>query len=125
MENSDVDGFTARAVAAEEFPQLNSFCVVLAETIYGGGSRLEIQRALSFNAADVERGMNTYCLCTDSGATYYGGVTGWQLDGNQLSLSLTTEAANTLGTGQNILIDVETSRDSLAALDAGLRRVFA
>ena len=97
----------ARAVAVEEMPDLNAFAVVFAEREDGGGGRLEIQRALSFDEQDRAEGMDTYCLCISSGATHYGGVLSWKLTPGVLELTLSPEAAAELGLDELVQVAVQ------------------
>jgi len=117
--------FVATAGAAEELEDLNTFAVVLAERSDGSGSRLEIQRALTFDEADRQSGMDTYCLCTHTGATHYGGVKSWQKNGDKLELLLDAEAADELGIDVNVSIELRMAEDNVDIVLAGLRRVLA
>ena len=66
--------FIATSVAAANVQDLNALVVLFAENPDGSGARLELQRALSFDAQDCQLSHDTYCLSTETGATYYGGV---------------------------------------------------
>jgi hypothetical protein len=114
--------FKAKEVAAVELSDLNTFAVVLAEGPDGNGSRLEIQRALSFDGQDRQLGLDTYCLCTEDGATHYGGVTSWTLNQSVLEVRLDTKAATALGVEGGFVVDFPPER--LPTLKDGLERVF-
>jgi hypothetical protein len=113
--------FTAHAVAAEELRELYAFVVVLAEDPDGSGPRLELQKALSFDEQDRMLGLDTYCLCTEAGATCYGGVKAWTIGPDALEIRLDADAAETLGT-PGFAIDFPP--EEFAALRDGLTRVL-
>jgi hypothetical protein len=113
--------FTGRAVAVQELHDLNAFVVVLAENPDGSGARLELQKALSFDEQDRTLGLDTYCLCTEAGATCYGGVIAWTLGPNALEIRLEADAAETLG-APGFAIDFPS--EDFAALRGGLTRVL-
>lgn len=114
----------AGAAAFEEMPELNTIAVVFAENADGSGERLELQRALTFDAQDRKLRQATYCLCVSSGATHYGGVRSWQLDRSGLELKLTREAAATLGIDAHIRVELRQKAAPRAKLLEGLRRVL-
>jgi hypothetical protein len=102
--------FTAKGVAATELPDLNSHVVLLAEDPDGdGGPCLQISRALTFSKQDGVLGQDTYCLCTQTGATVYGGVRSYTLNGSTLTMRLDPRAQDALGvTGEfSILLDAD------------------
>jgi immunity protein 10 of polymorphic toxin system len=97
--------FIANAVAAVELSDINTVAVVLAQEPDGSGVRLEIQRSLSFNEQDRRCGQDTYCLCTEHGATWYGGVRSWTLGPNSLEIMLEPRAAEALGVQGGFVVD--------------------
>lgn len=113
--------FDAKAVAAVELADVNTFAVVLAEADDGSGQRLELQRALVVNDEDRERGWGTYCLVTDDGATVYGGLSSWKLDGDTLRIVLEHQAAAALGTDGFV---IRYPREQHDVLHEGLARVL-
>jgi len=113
--------FSARAVAAEELRDLNAYVVVLAESLDGSGARLELQKALSFDEQDRALGLDTCCLCTETGATCYGGVVAWTLKPDALEIRLDADAAEALGTPGFAIALPPTE---LAELRDGLARVL-
>lgn len=118
--------FTARAVAAEELPDLETFAVVFAENVDGSGQRLELQRSLPPNEDEEDEDMQTYCVCTEDGACCYGGVTGWSLDGARFELRLDERAARVFGAdGFVVTLEEDPAVANDPALRAGLARVFA
>jgi hypothetical protein len=114
--------FRAKVVAAAELPDLNTFAVVLAEDGDGSGLRLEIQKALSFDEQDRRLGLDTYCLCTEAGATYYGGVTSWTLTEGSLELRLDEKAAEVLGVEGGFVVNFAPER--LPAIKEGVERIL-
>lgn len=109
--------FTARAVAAEELPDLETFAVVLAEHEDGSGLRLELQRSLT---DDADPGLDTYCLCTEDGACHYGGVASWSFTGRVLTLALDARAAAVFGVAG---FEIEVGGD-VDRVTRGLERVL-
>ena len=67
-------------------------------------------------------GMDSYSVSTDSGATFYGGVESARVDGTELTLRFTPEAAETLGLPRELLFRFEDQAAVKVAGD-GLRRV--
>lgn len=117
--------FKALGVSALEMPDLNSFVIVLAEEPDGSGKRLEIQRALEFDEQDRELGQDTYCVCTDQGATYYGGITSWEVAGDVLRIVLNTKAATALHVKDGFEIEVGVDAEALAQLKSSLQRILS
>lgn len=116
--------FAAKSCAVEELPDLNTLAVVLAENDDGSGERLELQRALSFDAADIESGMDTYCLVVSSGASHYGGVLKWDVEECSLALTFDEVAAKELGVEQAVKIDLKVEASDVSMLRGGLQRVL-
>jgi hypothetical protein len=114
--------FKAKTLAAVALPDLNTFTVVLAEESDGSGKRLEIQTSLLFDEQDRQCGQDTYCLCTEEGATYYGGVTSWTLTQNSLQVCLDAKAAETLGVDGGFIVNF--APESLPTLKEGLERTL-
>lgn len=114
--------FNATAVAAVELAEHRVFTVVLAENSDGGGERLEIQKALSFDEQDRRLGMDTYCLCTAKG-TAYGGVTSWALAGDSLEIRLDAKAESALGVDGGFLVGFPPEYRQV--LEESLARLFA
>ena len=105
--------FKADAVAAQEMEDLNSFTLIVAENEDGSGSRLEIQKALAFDEQDRELGQDTYCVVTDTGATHYGGIESWVLEGGVLEIKLPTEVAGLLGLDGGLRIEIDPAHHRL------------
>jgi hypothetical protein len=97
---------------------------VLAEMPDGDGARLEIQRGLTVDPQDEALGENTYCLCTQTGATYFGGVQSWRLDDGFLLISLDELAALTLGVDRQVSIKLRLTDQALSAVTAGIARAL-
>lgn len=117
--------FTARGVAATNLPHLNSQVVVLAEDPdRDGGPRLEISRALTNTKQDRELGQDTYCLCTQTGATVYGGVGSYSLDGSTLTMQLDPRAQEVLGVPAEFSIRLEADAATLEEVRAALATIL-
>ncbi len=115
--------FSANAVAAEVLQEANTFVVCLAEELDGSGQRLELQRALSFDEQDRGMGMDTYCVATESGASYYGGVRSWNLEPKLLTLELDVEASTVLGVS-GFEVELNVSSSEIQKLARGLHWVL-
>jgi hypothetical protein len=119
---SGVRKFRARAAAAVEIADINTFAVVITENEDGSGARLEVQRALSPDEQDRMNGQDTYCLCTEDGATHYGGVVSWSITRSSLELRLDSVAAATLGVNDGFLIALDPT--DVLLIEEGLRKVL-
>ncbi len=119
-----MSSFVATAGTAEELEDLETFVVVLAEMLDGDGARLEIQRGLTIDPRDEALGENTYCLCTQTGATFYGGVQSWRLDNGFLLICLDELAALTLGVDRQVSIELRLTDQALGAVTAGIARAL-
>lgn len=116
-----IAAFAARRMFVGELPELATFVVVLAEDEDGGGDRLELQRAFAFDEQDRRLGHDTYCVCTEDGATSYGGVSGWSLASGRLAIRFDDTAAAVFG-ARGFAIAVAAADH--AELVAGLARVL-
>jgi hypothetical protein len=114
--------FTATAGAAERMDDINTYAVVVADD---GGMRIEFQRAIEeFDEQDRALGMDTYCLCTHTGATHYGGVTGWSVKDGVLRVELDADAALELEVDRALAIELCMSTEEIEAVTAGIERVL-
>lgn len=120
----NMEELTVRAVAFETLEDLNTFGVFLAENQDGTGERLEIQRALEFDEQDHDLGMDTYCLCVSSGATHYGGVASYHIEGEYLTMHLEDEAAASLGVDNGIRFKLEVPSETVQRLAPALTRAL-
>ncbi len=114
--------FRASAVSVGELPDVNAFCVLLAEKEDGSGARLEIQRGLAFDDQDRELGQDTYCLGDENGASHYGGVISWELSSGLLRLDLDEAATQEMDVDGGYLVEVK--RADEAQLRVGLERML-
>jgi hypothetical protein len=74
---------------------------------------------------EIDLGMDTYCLVVDPGqATHYGGVRECELDGQRLRLTLTQEAAETLGMPLDTSFALDITPQQVDLLGRGLARVL-
>lgn len=116
--------FVATAGMAQEFEDVDTFAVILAEEADGDGARLEIQVALVDYPQDEALGQDTYCLCTQTGATHYGGVTAWRVRDGRLTLWLDEHAADELGVDRDIAIELRLPDATIATITAGIERAL-
>lgn len=114
-----------RAAAFDTHEDLEADVLVLAEREHGEGRRLELQRPLDPTEDDRRLGMDIYCLVDEAGATHYGGVTAWSLDGTTLRLGLTSEAADVLGAEGGYLITLAgPAAEARKAVERGLASIL-
>ena len=74
---------------------------------------------------EIRLGMDTYCLVVDPGqATHYGGVRECELDGGRLRLTLTQEAAGSLGMPADVTFALDLTPQQVDLLSRGLARVL-
>jgi Immunity protein 10 len=74
---------------------------------------------------EIGLGMDTYCLVVDPGyATHYGGVRECELDGERLRLTLTEQAAQTLGMPLDTSLALDITPQQVDQLRRGLVRVL-
>jgi hypothetical protein len=92
----------AKVAYAQDLESNYEAVVILDEA---SGDSIEFQRALEVDAQDVSLGMNTYCLVR-GGAAHYGGLLQWEVAGEQLSVTLTPEAARALELPESVTIQV-------------------
>jgi hypothetical protein len=119
-----MSSFVATVGSAEELEDLDTFVVVLSEMPDGDGARFEIQRGLTVDPQDEALGQDTYCLCTQTGATHYGGVQSWRVDDGVLMISLDELAALTLGVDRQVSIELRLGEQALGAVTAGVARAL-
>jgi hypothetical protein len=79
--------------------------VLMAEGESGEGARVELQRATTFDDQDRALGQDTHCLGLHTGASVYGGVTGWVLAPDRLELDLSEEASEALDMDARLTIE--------------------
>ncbi|MFC4455285.1 Imm10 family immunity protein [Deinococcus sonorensis] len=98
--------FTARALAALDLDDLNTFLIALADDPDEPTHSLEFQKALDVDEDDPDS--DTYCLVINGGATHYGGVSTCHLHEGLLTVRLDERAAHALHTpGVEIRLDVD------------------
>lgn len=114
--------FTAQRVAVKELSDLNCFIVILEEKADESGARLELQRAIVFDAEDRRLGQDTYCICTEDGATFYGGIQSWTLNAGTLEVRLTADAAEALGVEAGFVLTFPAAQEH--ELKEGLERIL-
>jgi hypothetical protein len=116
--------FDVREIGFENPSEENVVVVGLAEYPAGGGRNLIFQRSIEFDDQDRALGMDTYCLTVETGAIYYGGVTGCVLDGALLTIGLEVEASIALGVGVECELHLLVGPDVIARLADRLRMVL-
>jgi hypothetical protein len=95
-----------------------------AQGVNGSGFALMFQRAdHEPDDQDVRLGMDTYCLTTGDGRTHYGGLLAAELDGDQLTLRLSADAAEIIGITEVTTVRLNVDPASLAAFRSGLPHV--
>ncbi len=119
-----ISSFVATAGSAQEFEDLETFIVVLAETPDQDGARLEIQRRLAPDAQDEALGQDTYCLCTQTGANCYGGVLSWRIEDGWLRIVLDESAASDLGVDCDVAIELRLTPRAVDEVAAGIERAL-
>ena len=97
------------------------FVVGLAQESDGVGAALLFQIPVD---ADLIEDTDTYCTTDDRHATVYGGVRSVTIDGAELHLGWSLEAAEVLGSGETTSLELMVPGSQVQALRAGLRRVF-
>ena len=110
--------------AAIELSELNSFAVILEERADGTGRRIEIQKALSFDDQDRRLNQDTYCVSTETGASFYGGVASWNLEDRVLRIELSEMASKTLGIATQVTITLDEPHE-LSSIAQALEAVLA
>jgi Immunity protein 10 len=116
--------FTATAASIERLEDLNTFVVVLAEHIEGLGRRLEFQISIRTEDGDAEDGMDMYCMCTESGATHYGGVISWCVQSGSLNIVLDQAASRQLGLKVDTSVKLALLPETVQAVIEGLNNIF-
>jgi hypothetical protein len=81
--------------------------VLMAEGESGEGARVELERSITFDDQDRALGQDTHCLGLHTGASVYGGVTGWALTPGRLTLELSKEAIEALDVGAELTMDFD------------------
>ncbi len=116
--------FIAKKVSAADLPGLNSRVVILAEGLGGNDASLQISRALTDTQQDRDLGQDTYALSTQTGATVYGGVHSFSLDGSTLTMRLEPEAVDALGVPEEFSIGLEADTATIEAVRTTLRAML-
>ena len=99
--------------------------VALAEREDSSGWNLVFERSAAFTDTDRKAGEDTYCITNEAGVAIYGGVTGWAIAGDDLSLGFTEKAAGDLGLATDLTITLTFAPDSIKALASALEHILA
>jgi hypothetical protein len=97
----------------------------LAERDDSSGWNLVFERANAFTDADRKAGQDNYCITNEAGVALYGGVTGWSINGADLTLSLDAETSAALGLASDLTITLAFDAPSIAGLSAALADILA
>jgi hypothetical protein len=83
-----------------------------------GAGALLFSRSDAVDTQDALLGMDAYCVSTERGATFYGGVESAWLSGTGLELRLRAEAAEALGLPTELVLRLRDDEAVEAAVDA-------
>jgi hypothetical protein len=119
-----IENFEAFVCAVQEMEDADTFLITLADRADFPTHYIELQRSIGdYDEQDIDLGMDTYCIVTDSGATSYGGVVSCTMTDDSLDLEFSKEAEAKLGVkGYKIILALSTADKAL--LRSGLRRLF-
>jgi hypothetical protein len=116
-----MDGFIARGVASTTMEDANCRVVALAGDPDGdGGAVLQIQRSLTHDEQDRKLGFDTHCLVDERGASVYGGVLSYGLEGSTLKMRVNKETQNVLGVPEEFAIQLDTDRGTIESVREAL-----
>ncbi|MFB9928302.1 Imm10 family immunity protein [Amycolatopsis halotolerans] len=116
----------ARSTVVQLDEESKILTIGFSEEADGSGRSLLIQRQLGeFSQQDVELGHDTYCLMTEDGATCYGGITGFVLNGSTLEVTLSEEAAGILSLPVHQSIDLDVGAEDRESVKQAMDQVFA
>lgn len=115
--------FTAHAAAFVRDEDLEAEVLVVAENEDGSGRRLEVSRALEITDEDRELGMDTYAISNELGATHYGGLASWSVDGDAVTVELSEDAAGVLGADGGYRIELSGTQAPPAVVEEALTRL--
>jgi len=116
-----MDGFTAKGVAATTMGDTNCRVVALAEDPNGdGGPVLQIQRSLTHDEQDRKLGFDTHCLSDERGASVYGGVLSYSVDGPTLKMRVNQETRDALGIPEEFAIQLDTDDATIESVREAL-----
>jgi hypothetical protein len=100
--------FTAKGVAATTMEDADCRVVALAEDPNGdGGPVLQIQRALAHDEQDRRLGFDTHCLCDERGASVYGGVLSYSLEGSTLTMRVNQKTQDVIGIPEKFAMQLD------------------
>ncbi len=119
-----LQSFEARACAVQELDDLNTFLIAFADQADAPLHTLELQRSLEVDEQDIALGMDTYCVVTETGAAYYGGIISCIVSEDEVALDFSAAATAVLGhEGYRIRLALPSAE--YTALRLGLARLFA
>lgn len=98
--------------------------IVIADNDEYPGTWIELQKSLGQDdPQNNDLGMDSYCVVTDTGATFYGGITACLLANDTLHLTLSQEATQLLGV-ERYMIRLAISDQERELLRQGLEMIF-
>jgi hypothetical protein len=112
------------AVDAQEFPDLESFVVSLAQYRDGDGWSISIQLPINVSSQDISLGQDTYAISTSDGITHYGGITSWSYSDGQIVLRLTEDAAAETALGEEVVLEFSGGREESEVVADGLAHIL-
>lgn len=114
--------FDAHACAVWEGKELNTYVIVLADDEQTPKCWVELHKSSETEGQSIDHGISGYCVVTDSGAVYYGGINSCILENGQIILDFDEEATITLGVnGYRINLMSSVAMDPLRS---GLKMLF-
>lgn len=119
-----VERFAVRDAAHMLDRELKMDVLVLAEHAGGfDGRRLEVQRAIDYDEEDHRLGLDSPCIVTESGATAYGAIASWRLEGHTLHVTLTPPGSDTLNVDDGYELELDRKRVDVEEVRSALRSI--
>lgn len=97
----------------------------VAEGADGSGFSIQFSRAASWDQQDRDLGMDTYCISTSEGATYYGGVVEMTAGSGFIDVDLKPKAARTLYLPQRFRLSLAVDDDVVSRFVGGMAEILA
>ena len=116
---------TIRRSAAMELSETDTFGVFLREQEDGDGDGIDFMVSLRRPSEQDRRlGQDTYCVSLPNGATVYGAVRSWRLEGAVLHVQFRQDAASNLGIDERAAFTLEVAPEEIEAVRSSLARVL-
>jgi hypothetical protein len=123
MSATNASRITAQLVSVWRDDSLTG--AALAERHDSSGWNLVFERSHAFTDADRKAGLDNYCITNEVGATIYGGVTAWAIEGADLTLALDDKTGGALGLAGELTITLTFDASSVTELKAALTEILA